>query len=336
MSTEPAPFNPYGLHAVHIPLGLLSHSGVSWGAKCLYGRLALFLGKPKKGRECFCNPSLERMASAMGTSIDTIERWLDELIGQKFIERTRRRRGPAECTLLAHPSLQDSAEMRNQTDTQDSASLRNQGKVKTPQKKAKTPQICGLDSANSRENSPQATETITTSRSEDIHLKHSSEDIHAKLTPASVSENAVGLQFARTENANGKQKPKRAWTVTDRTSVTKWLSAFMPGEHVPDKLVQYVLDFAEDREISLSKIREALDAAWKRNGKPGRKNAPQSWNWFYEVLRNAFVPGYRARLAEQPAVDGDDTMTPEQTEEFGFSAFDTLDDVELGPGEVPF
>ena len=29
-------FNPYGLYAIHIPLGLVLYSGVSWGAKCLF------------------------------------------------------------------------------------------------------------------------------------------------------------------------------------------------------------------------------------------------------------------------------------------------------------
>ena len=37
---------------------------------------------------------------------------------------------------------------------------------------------------------------------------------------------------------------------------------------------------------------------WNRNARPGRKNQPDDWNWFYEVLRNAFLPGYAARLPE--------------------------------------
>ncbi len=99
-------FNPYGLHAIHIPLALLRYDGaaktgkgLSWGAKVLYGRLALFLGRPKPKAESFCNPSLETMASATATSMDTVGRWLTELVDHGFIERVRKGRGPAECVL---------------------------------------------------------------------------------------------------------------------------------------------------------------------------------------------------------------------------------------------
>ena len=135
------PFNPYGLHSVHIPLGLLTHPSVSWGAKALYARLALYFGKPKErrkdGLEPICNPSLEKMAEAMHISEDTADRFLAELIEAGFIQRVRRRRKEAECVFLAHPSLVDSsagpggnaaggrgldsAELRNQEAAQDSA-----------------------------------------------------------------------------------------------------------------------------------------------------------------------------------------------------------------------
>ena len=52
-------FNPYGLHSVRVPLRLLACDPSS-GAKLFYGRLALFLGKPKA--ESFCRPNLETMA----------------------------------------------------------------------------------------------------------------------------------------------------------------------------------------------------------------------------------------------------------------------------------
>jgi Helix-turn-helix domain len=84
-------FNPYGLHAIHIPLALVNYDGatetrksLSWGAKVLYGRLALFLGRPKSNSESFCSPSLETVASAMATSVDTIGRWLRELIESRL------------------------------------------------------------------------------------------------------------------------------------------------------------------------------------------------------------------------------------------------------------
>ena len=104
------PFNPYGLYSIHIPLALLKYDGatatrksLSVGAKLLYGRLALFLGKPKVGG--FCNPDLKTMAASMETSVDTVGRWLAELIDHGFIERARKGRGPAECFFLPHPCL---------------------------------------------------------------------------------------------------------------------------------------------------------------------------------------------------------------------------------------
>ena len=122
MSTAES-FNPYGLHAVRVPLAMLAYRKVSWGAKCLYGRLALHRGRKPDG---FCNPSLESLATEMGADIATIDRWLKELIAERFIERKRRRRQEAECFFLLHPCLLDSAELRNQDSGLDSAELRNQ------------------------------------------------------------------------------------------------------------------------------------------------------------------------------------------------------------------
>jgi hypothetical protein len=147
-------FNPYGLHAIRIPLAMITYDGatesrksLSWGAKALYGRLALFLGRPKA--DAFCNPDLKTMAAAMGTSPDSIGRWLSELIEHGYIERKRRGRGPAECTFLPHPCLMragaleqgnsDSAELRSQ-DVFNSAKLQSQ-------EEDPTPQPCVFDSA---------------------------------------------------------------------------------------------------------------------------------------------------------------------------------------------
>ena len=100
-------------------------------------------------------------------------------------------------------------------------------------------------------------------------------------------------------------KPKPAhvepWTGIDLTNVHKWLSAFMDGDEPPPKLVSWIIDLATEHSLRAGDIHQALDAAWKRRAAPGQKNAPRSWNWFYEVLRAAFIPGYAARLPEAPA-----------------------------------
>jgi len=99
-------FNPYGLHSIRIPLGLLLYPGVSPGAKLLYGRLLLFRGREPDG---YCNPGLKQMAAEMGgVSLASIKRWLAELVEHGFIRRQRRQRQEAENFFLHHPSFFDS------------------------------------------------------------------------------------------------------------------------------------------------------------------------------------------------------------------------------------
>jgi hypothetical protein len=153
-------FTPYNLHSIRIPLGLVAYPGLSWGAKVLYGRLALFRGVKKGG---FCAPRLDQLTEAMGASADTIDRWLAELIREGFLER--KRRGPsrsAECIFLRHPALTDSARLRNvdsadvrsQKPLADSAELPNQSVPDSAevrnQREGLIPQICGVDSAELR------------------------------------------------------------------------------------------------------------------------------------------------------------------------------------------
>ena len=105
-------FNPYGLHAIHIPLGMVDYPGLDWSAKCLYARLALHLGKPRKGAHC--DPDRETLAREMGVSTDSIDRWLKELITEEFIKRKRHGQERAECIFLPHPCLVNTATLRHQ------------------------------------------------------------------------------------------------------------------------------------------------------------------------------------------------------------------------------
>jgi len=74
----------------------------------------------------------------------------------------------------------------------------------------------------------------------------------------------------------------------------------MEGEEPPVKLTEWICTTFEGvcpaRDMCV-----ALEAAWNRSAAPGKKNAPQNWNWFYTTLRNALIPGEAARLPEQPA-----------------------------------
>jgi hypothetical protein len=189
-------FNPYGLHSIHIPLALIKYDGatetrksLSWGAKVFYGRLALFLGRPKP--EAFCRPDLATMAATMGTSQDTIGRWLAELVDHGFIERIRKGRGPAECVFLPHRCLSpdlapvhdcDSASSRNQGNPSNSADSRNGDETSTPQScladsatlpvqlrnsAVPTPQVCGFQYKE---------ENIHENVQENVNLQHHRRD----------------------------------------------------------------------------------------------------------------------------------------------------------------
>ena len=91
------------------------------------------------------------------------------------------------------------------------------------------------------------------------------------------------------------------WTDVDVLNLQEQLVAIMDGDQAPANLTEWILhDLAQKHSLSANEIRDALQAAWHRN----RRKAPRNWNWFREVLRVAFVPGYAARLPEAPAVTG--------------------------------
>jgi hypothetical protein len=94
-------------------------------------------------------------------------------------------------------------------------------------------------------------------------------------------------------------RPKHRWTALDEANLAKRLSAFMDGDEAPQKLVRWVVDdLSQNYDVSPADVYEALESAWNRRAAPGQRNSPRSWNWFYEVLRAAVVPGYAARLPE--------------------------------------
>ncbi|MBZ5623317.1 MAG: hypothetical protein LAQ69_32035 [Acidobacteriia bacterium] len=160
-----AGFNPYGLLAIHIPIEVLRYRNLSWGAKCLYGRLALFRGRKAGG---FCTPERGEMAAAMNAKASAVDHWLKELVDEKFIARVRHR-GPTACVFLPHPCFADSAKKGGedaaepsqncgiQTDhdsailrSQDSADLRNGDGSRVGNSANKILQNCEVDFADLR------------------------------------------------------------------------------------------------------------------------------------------------------------------------------------------
>jgi hypothetical protein len=250
-SKKEAQFNPYGLLAVHVPLALIKYNGVtkkgkslSWGARVFYARLAFFLGKPNPKGENFCSPDLKEMRKAMGTSIDTIGRWLEELTEHGFIKRVRRGRGPAKCEFVRHPCLNasaaellndsNSAEVRNQSDDSDSAKLRNQDGLNSAelrnQDENSIPQSPALDSAtlpvqfrNSAAPIPQLCgslirkKTIQENSHENIQENDSNNDVSAdsRKGDANADTDDVGLlpehpetEPEKTKTLSHKAEPK--------------------------------------------------------------------------------------------------------------------------------
>lgn len=167
-------FNPYGLHAVRVPLGLVSYRGLSWGAKVLYGRMALHLGRPdsRKARFPVCNPGEKRLAVEMGVSEDVVERWLAELVQEKFMERRRRRRMNAEWVFLPHPCLEPTT-LRDQHVSQEPATPPSQDAPQEPATlpvRTRKPGV--LDTAKSSENSPEPLDSASGYATENVQYEN--------------------------------------------------------------------------------------------------------------------------------------------------------------------
>ena len=98
--------------AIWLPLGVVKHPRLSWGAKVLYGRLCVYAGK-----EGVAYARRKQMATDMGVkNIVTIGRLLEELVAEGLIRRTRRGPSrPSACEFLRHPCL-DRADVHHQQD----------------------------------------------------------------------------------------------------------------------------------------------------------------------------------------------------------------------------
>jgi hypothetical protein len=295
----PERFNPYGLHAIHIPLALLTYDGatgtrksLSWGAKVFYGRLALFLGRPKADE--FCNPSLETMSAAMGISVDTVGRWLRELGEHEFVQRVRRGRGPAECIFLPHPCLTsgsaeygpDAARMRNQGGFNSAGSRR---KDETP-----TPQSAPPDSATSPcqfRNSAAPTPQHCGSLNKEENIQ---EDIHENVQE-NTSDSCRDLRKNRanacqpsrdssSEKHPGENPDERRIL---RAALAKHLGQIigLAGELLTpdDDALDGVLAALGDSPVAafVNYLRN-LPATYQRGG----RGAPRGWGWFISTARN--------------------------------------------------
>lgn len=90
------------------------------------------------------------------------------------------------------------------------------------------------------------------------------------------------------------------WTPLQIEVLAKgWLEPMMPGAGpVPQNLVDFIVLTAIERSALPVDVHKALLPAFTRAGK---KNGPRDWNWFYPIVRNAFIPGHAARVPEATA-----------------------------------
>jgi hypothetical protein len=265
------PFNPYGLHAIRVPVAMLGFQGVSFGAKCLYGRLALYLGKPRAGAHC--DPNLDTLARDMATSVDTINRWLSELIGEKFIERRRRGRLRAECIFLPHPCLSNSAELRNQ----DTALI---------------PQPCGVEAApNSadlpvqfRRSAVSIPQNCGVAYKEENVQENIQEDIHSSSSVPAVQQRDDESHFSE-ETKTGKTEDLEALvrTARDQLRAARAAGAGVPLEQIgpPDReiTVQILGAFAD-----FADFKSWLEGTVQRG--VARKAKSATWGLFLTDARN--------------------------------------------------
>jgi hypothetical protein len=265
-----------------IPVALFMYPRLSPGSKLLYARLTLFRGPKRDG---YCNPDLHTMASAMVTSVDTVERWLGELIAEGFIARRRRRRAAAEIVFLPHPCFfdsattpnqetpQDSTDLPNQNSSQDSAEERHQGAF---QDSAETRNQEVLNSATTRlrfrKFAPLDSANLPAPYKEE---NHSSKTIH---------ENHRSMAAAACEV---KVSPPPAERNQDLETIREWLWNAAKDSHPDwpppdDKISSEVLKAGNGRHVL--EIGRELQKLYKAGSRPDR-----SYAWFVAVLRDRFA-----------------------------------------------
>jgi hypothetical protein len=284
------PFNPFGFfNGIFIPESMVRSTRISPGAKLTYGRLTRYAGQDGK-----CYPAVATLATQIGVSDRQTQRYLAELEDERLVRRITRFRERAQTSngfeFLWHEMFQEPVMERTRDWATTVASHRvtdaSPHPVTDPSQKESQIEESHLEEKNrkadSRHASPEAGEG---SRRSIVRCWKPNQD-----------SRVISAEPARI--GGEETKPKPIWTDSDVSNVGNWLAAFMDGEQPPPKVLSWIMQLAERYKLSADDIHQALNGAWNRNARPGRKNRPKYWKWFYEVLRNAFIPGYAARVPE--------------------------------------
>src|ERR1017187_1244268 len=326
-------FNPrrFFRDVVILPASLARYTGLSNGAKLMWAALNTYSDLPA------IYPATKTLASQLGIRRHTAQRYLDELEKKRFIFVDRDdlhysekgTGGTPTYWFLWHEALaplpDDAVGVANVSGVPESLgvaelsrgpvavlttltphnSVTQTGLSSKQVQKEQNLRLSVLDASVCRENDDEADYRFESTKNGDGSPGGSmslAENQNQKPKPHLDLGNAPQVVAAETQNPSMNGKTKSTWTALDISDLQKWLRMFMEGDEPPQKLVNWIIDFGAERNLKASDIHQALDAAWRRNARPGEKNAPRDWNWFYETLRNAFVPGYAARLPEAPAV----------------------------------
>jgi len=288
------PFNPFRLFTgIFIPDVMVRSTSISPGAKLTYARLTRYAGQDGK-----CYPAVETLATEIALSARQAQRYLAELEREHLVRRITRYCGRAQTSngfeFLWHEMFQDRPVDRG-------------GAGVTAEVTAVAPHGV-TDSSPHPVTDPSPKEShIEESHFEEKHRQADSRHASPKNGEGSrsssvrcgnLNEDSSLRSEAPARIAGEEAKPKPIWTDSEVTELSNWLAAFMDGEQPPANLLSWIITLAERYRLSAADIHRALNAAWNRNARPGRKNRPHIWNWFYEVLRTAFLPGYAARLPE--------------------------------------
>jgi len=263
------PFNPFRTFTgIFIPEGMVRSPLISAGAKLAYGRLLRYAGQ---NGECY--PAVETLAAEIGVGDRQVQRYLAELEREHLVRRITRYRGRAQTSngfeFLWHEMFQDQP-----------ADRIGEGVTNVAPHPV-------TDSSPHPVTDPSPKE----SQIEEGHLEEEQRQADSRHASPKTCEGSRGCIVSG-------GNPKPIWTDSDVTNVGNWLAAFMDGEQPPTKLLSWIMQFAEQHKLSAGDIHQALNRVWNRNARPGRKNRPKCWNWFYEVLRTAFIPGHAARIPE--------------------------------------
>ncbi len=280
------PFNPFRLFTgIFIPDGMVRSTSISPGAKLTYARLTRYAGQDGK-----CYPAVETLAAEIALSARQAQRYLAELEREHLVRRITRYCGRAQTSngfeFLWHEMFQERLLDRA-----------GEGVTTVAPHRVTDPSPHPVTDPSPKE-----------SQIEESHLKEKHRQADSRHASPKTGEGSrrrgnhnqdPGLRSAAPARIAGEEaKPKPTWTDSDVTDVSNRLAAFMDGEQPPASLLSWIIQLTEQYKLSADDIHRALNAAWNRNARPGRKNRPHFWKWFYEVLRNAFIPGYAARIPE--------------------------------------